>query len=388
MVSLQAVRSMKAALGKLPVNLIFVAEGDEERMSIGLRKFFRDHSDLMQEADALLRGGPSEGCVNFELLTSGKAWGRGPVQSDIHGSNMRTADSPAWRHIKMLGTLVSDDGNTPLVKGFFDNKEPPTAEDVARLKQRAAASDLVAMAKNNGLARYKWDDPYMVLKAASFETSFNLDGIFGGNMYAGGAGAILPNKLTSKHHIRYVPKMDGFDIAKKFRAQLDANGYKDVELKLIGDVPWSRGSAPDTDITHAGENGTKHIESVGLAPYRSPGSAPPVSPNAPRLTAGFINSNGMGSDFDTDPTGGFWPSYLWTEGEVGQKIGTIAIPMGMGGIDSAGGGRAHASNEYYIVESIDKNGGMATAEKGVVATIYEYSKLTTTPPKPKARVTK
>ena len=36
--------SMKAVLGKLPVNVIFVAEGDEERMDIGLRKFVSDHS--------------------------------------------------------------------------------------------------------------------------------------------------------------------------------------------------------------------------------------------------------------------------------------------------------------------------------------------------------
>ena len=45
--------------------------------------------------------------------------------------------------------------------------------------------------------------------------------------------------------------MSGLDIVKKLRAQLDANGYKDVEMKLIGDVPWSRGSSADTDITHA-----------------------------------------------------------------------------------------------------------------------------------------
>ena len=78
MATLNAVRSLKAVMGKLPVNLIWVAEGDEERMDIGLRKFFADHSDLMQEADALWNGGPSEGCVYVELTTSGKAWGRGP----------------------------------------------------------------------------------------------------------------------------------------------------------------------------------------------------------------------------------------------------------------------------------------------------------------------
>ena len=40
--------AMKAVIGKLPVNLIFVAEGDEERMDIGLRKFVRDHPDLVK----------------------------------------------------------------------------------------------------------------------------------------------------------------------------------------------------------------------------------------------------------------------------------------------------------------------------------------------------
>ena len=116
---LAALRSMRATMGKFPVNLIFVAEFDEERMDIGLRKFFQDHSDLMQEADALYSGGGSEGAVAFELTTSGKAWGRGPTISDIHGVNKRTVDSPAWRHITMLSKLVSDDGNTPQIAGFF-----------------------------------------------------------------------------------------------------------------------------------------------------------------------------------------------------------------------------------------------------------------------------
>src|SRR5260221_7993217 len=92
-----ALMAIKAVTGKLPVNLIFVAEGDEERMDIGLRKFVKDHPDLFAGADAMFHGGgqalsgnggisgASEGCVYIELTTSGKAWGRGPVQSDIHG---------------------------------------------------------------------------------------------------------------------------------------------------------------------------------------------------------------------------------------------------------------------------------------------------------------
>src|SRR6266853_1204793 len=59
MAVLNAITSMKAVMGKLPVNLIFIAEGDEERMDIGLRKFISEHSELFAEADALFVGGPS-----------------------------------------------------------------------------------------------------------------------------------------------------------------------------------------------------------------------------------------------------------------------------------------------------------------------------------------
>ena len=58
MAELNALMSIKAVMGKLPVNVIWVAEGDEERMDIGLRKFMQDHSDLFKEADALYAGGP------------------------------------------------------------------------------------------------------------------------------------------------------------------------------------------------------------------------------------------------------------------------------------------------------------------------------------------
>ena len=53
------------------------------------------------------------------------------------------------------------------------------------------------MAKNLGVARVIADNPFDILRMQNYETSFNLDGIWGGNMYANAAGAILPNKITS-----------------------------------------------------------------------------------------------------------------------------------------------------------------------------------------------
>ena len=372
MAQLNAIMAYKQVMGKLPVNLIFIAEGDEERMDIGLRKFMQDHSDLLAEADALYAGGPSEGCVYVELTTSGKSWGRGPVESDVHGVMKRTTDSPAWRHIHMLASLTSLDGNTPLITGFFENMEKPTAEQLAQLKERGSKLDLAKMAKSQGVARYMSDDPAEVLKDGRFGTSFNLDGIWGGNMYAGGAGAILPNKITSKHNFRYVPKMSGPDLIKKLRAQLDKNGYKDVEIKLIGDVPWSRGSSANTDITNAHK---KASEILGLT----------EGGNNPFFMASHYNHLGEDKPMgvaEVEATGGYWPSYLFTDGEVGQKVGSVSIPMGMGARGGAGG-RAHAANEWFAIEGQKWDGGIAGAEKIVAASIYEYALTTTTTPKPK-----
>jgi acetylornithine deacetylase/succinyl-diaminopimelate desuccinylase-like protein len=349
-----ALMAIKAVTGKLPVNIVFVAEGDEERMDVGVRKFVKDHPDFFKGIDALIGeagtqapsggagvGGGSEGCVYFELTTSGKSWGRGPVQSDIHGSNKRAVDSPAWRHMRMLASLVSPDGNTPLVKGFTDGIEPLSAKETEQLKTAAAKTDMKIAAENLGVARFIADDPFTMLKMGRYGISFNLDGIWGGNMYAGGAGAILPNKITSKHNIRYVPKMNGLEIVKRVREQLDRNGYKDVELKVIGDVPWSKMSY-DTDIARAM---TQAYEQFNI-PHSQPADYPSI-------------------------LGGYWPSYLFSNQEVGERVAPVSMPIGMGG--AGHGGNAHAANEYFVIEGAGKVYGMAGAEKVHASIFYNFA---------------
>jgi acetylornithine deacetylase/succinyl-diaminopimelate desuccinylase-like protein len=343
MTFLNAVMSIKAVTGKLPVNLIFVAEGDEERMDIGLNKFMSEHGDLFKDADALWGGGGSEGCVFVELTTSGEKWGRGPTYSDIHGGNKRSVDSPAWRHIQMLSKLVSPDGNRVLIPGFYDNIVPPTKAEEAMLRKAAANYDLKRAAKNLGVARFISDDPYEHLKMARMGTSMNLDGIWGGNMFAGGSGAILPNKITSKHNFRYIPNMTGPDIVAKLRKYLDQLGYQDVEINVVGDVPWAKKNT-NNDLSRS--NGYTQ-EIFGMK---------------------------RSEEGDTDSIllagggGGYWPAYLFSGT---QSIVNIPISAVRGGT----GGNAHAANEWYVIEGAGKQLGMASAEKIVVTALYNYAGL-------------
>ncbi|MDO6413228.1 M20/M25/M40 family metallo-hydrolase [Sphingomonas sp. BIUV-7] len=346
---LNALMSIKAVTGKLPVNLIFVAEGDEERMDIGYNKFVTSHPELMKGADAMYtfgfqQGGSgfvlsgSEGCVFVELTTSGKSWGRGPVYSDIHGGNKRSVDSPAWRHIQMLSKLTDASGNKVMIPGFYDNIVPLTPEKDAELHAQAKGVDMKKAAEGLGVARFTSDDPYEMLKMARYGTSMNLDGIWGGNMFAGGSGAILPNKITSKHNFRYVPNMTGPDIVAKLRKYLDQLGYKDVEINIVGDVPWAKRST-DNEI---GRSVYAAFDQFGI------GHAP--------ITA--IESIG----------GGYWPAYLFAGNGAPFDIPIVGGMLGSGG-------NAHAANEYYVIEGAGKVYGMAGAEKSVVAVLYNYAGL-------------
>ena len=211
------------------------------------------------------------------------------------------------------------------------------------LHKTAEKYDLARAAKNLGVARFISDDPYTQLKMARMGTSMNLDGIWGGNMFAGGSGAILPNKITSKHNFRYVPNMSGTDITNKLRKYLDRLGYQDVEMHIVGDVPWAKKNT-DNDLSRSNAYTS---EIFGMA-------HPDTSPNDSILLAGG--------------GGGYWPAYLFSGT---QSPINLPISAARGGT----GGNAHAANEWYVIEGAGKSLGMASAEKIVAAALYNYAGL-------------
>jgi acetylornithine deacetylase/succinyl-diaminopimelate desuccinylase-like protein len=342
-----ALMSIKAVAGRLPVNLVIIAEGDEERMSIGARQFMKTHAELFKGVEALwqdggqsysgrggISGGGSEGCVYVEITTSGAKWGRGPTGSDIHGGNKRSVDSPAWRHIKAVSSLVSLDGNTAMIDGFYYHLKPLTPVILESTEIAGKYIDLKQAAANLGVARFIAEDPVTYFRQQNFGTSFNLDGIWGGNMYAGGAGAILPNKITSKHNIRYQPDMEGFDLVEKLKKQLVKNGYPDVEVKMIGDVPWRLATLTgDLPVAQA-----RMLDTFKLS-YTKPKELEAM-------------------------TGGYWPAYLF-----GKDI--LNIPISGAGVGM--GGRSHAANEFLVIEGAGQVYGMAGAEKALATVLYNYA---------------
>src|SRR5262252_7012324 len=129
---LAALHAIRGARRKMPVNLVLVAEGEEEigsphigqivhkpEVEAALRKCVGVFMPAAsQDPDGVVTVSlGAKGVVELELVSSGEKWGRGPAK-DIHSSLKAMVDSPAWHLIKALNTLVSPDGNTITIDNY------------------------------------------------------------------------------------------------------------------------------------------------------------------------------------------------------------------------------------------------------------------------------
>ena len=114
---LAALHAIRGAGKKLPVNLVLVAEGEEEigsphigqivhrpEVEAALRRCVGVFMPAAsQDPDGIVTVSlGAKGVVELELVSSGEKWGRGPAK-DIHSSLKAMVDSPAWHLVKALG---------------------------------------------------------------------------------------------------------------------------------------------------------------------------------------------------------------------------------------------------------------------------------------------
>src|SRR5262245_47034472 len=126
---LAAVHAIRGAGRKLPLNLVFVCESEEEIGSPHIPQIVRRSEVLaaLRKCSGVLTPSASQGLdgtvtmslgakgvVELELVSTGERWGRGP-RLDVHSSNKARLDSPAWHLVEALATLDSPEGNTILV---------------------------------------------------------------------------------------------------------------------------------------------------------------------------------------------------------------------------------------------------------------------------------
>jgi len=343
---LAALHAIRGAGRKPPVNLVLIAEGEEEIGSPHFPQIVR-----RPEVLAALRGAvgivmPSasqgldgqvtvtlgaKGIIECEMVASGERWGRGPRQ-DIHSSNKARVDSPAWHLVQALATLVSADGNDPAIDGFADRARPLSSDERAMIAAAARRLDEAAAKRLLGVERWVRDASWTeALELLMSRPTVNIEGLVGGYTGPGGK-TILPHRAVAKLDLRLVPDMTAADALAALRAHLAKRGFGDIEVNMTGGYDPTSTPA-DAAVIRAQQ-----------AVYRRAGIDPILLPR----------------------NAGSWPGYVFTGDPLRLPAGHFGLGHGSG---------AHAPNEYYVIESTNpKVQGIDGAVRSYVEYLYEVSR--------------
>ena len=231
--------------GKLPVNLKMIAEGEEMYGSIHIPWFIENHPDKLKDVDAIYvpsmrqnSGGNvtaiqlgGKGFVGYELICNGSKWGRGPQEHDSHSSTKAMVDSPMWRLVEAISTLVGDSGKEILIDGFFDEVRPLTEEEQKYLDILAESFDEEGMKKRLSVdVFYKDAKGKKVLEQNLFDPTLNIEGIPYTSVDPVG---VVAHRAAAKFQSRIVPDQTVEGMLDKVRAHLDKRGYGDIEVKKL-----------------------------------------------------------------------------------------------------------------------------------------------------------
>lgn len=342
---LSALHAIRDSGQTLPVNLVLVAEGEEEIGSPHIGQLVR-----RPEVEAALRDTVgvfmpyaaqdadgnvtislgAKGVVELELVASGEAWGRGP-EKDVHSSLKAMVDSPAWRLVKALDTLVSEDGNTITIDGY-PQAPPLSAEHKAMI---AAATKVRSEAKaKQQFGVQHWIDDLAWQQAnerLASQPTANIEGLVAGYTGPGGK-TVLPGRAVAKMDFRLVPGMKKDDAVAALKAHLAARGYGDIEVNVSGGYDSTQTPA-DAPLIQAQK---AVLERRGITPLMWPRNA------------------------------GSYPGFVFTDAPLNLAAGHFGLGHG---------GGAHAPDEYYLIDSTNpKVAGYDGAVMSFVEYLYELGK--------------
>ena len=229
--------------GKLPVNIKFMIEGEEEVGSAHLDEFVRSHKHelgadvvVISDSPMFARGVPSicyglRGLVYFQVDLRGSS-------TDLHsGSFGGAVANPAMVLAQMLAQ-VKDRGGRIKIPGFYDDVVPLTDEE--RKAWETLPFNEKKYRKDFGIPKVFGESGYSTLERTWARPTFEVNGLLSG--FTGeGAKTVLPAVAMAKVSMRLVPNQDPDKIAKLFEAYVHDVAPKTVEVKVTrmhGGKPW------------------------------------------------------------------------------------------------------------------------------------------------------
>lgn len=340
---LNAVEAILETQGELPVNLMVVAEGEEELGSPHFPDIIEPYRERLSSADGaffpMLLQSPDgtvnlnlgvKGILYFELEARGGEWG-GPSESEIHGSFKALVDSPALRLVQGIASMTTRDGNTITIPGYYDPIRPPTPQQQRLINGLAAEGDQTDLRESLGVSQ--WIDGIHGTDAWMhhlYDPTLNINGIWSGYTGEGGK-TILPHVATAKMDSRLPPGLEPDHALQLIRDHLRREGFGDLRVHPMSSYPAAH-SPVDAPIVR-----------TAISVFNKYGYVPRVSP----WLAGSA------------------PFYQFSR--------NLDLPFVFGGLGHGSG--AHGPDEYMLIHPADGTGaaGLAEIEKAYVDMLYALS---------------
>jgi acetylornithine deacetylase/succinyl-diaminopimelate desuccinylase-like protein len=219
---IKAVEAYLKTAGKLPVNVKFIMEGEEEVGSPSLDPFIEANEKLLAANAVLISDtsipGPDLPALTYALrgLCYLEVEVIGP-QRDLHSGAFGGA---VYNPIQALSEIIAgmkDAHGHITIPGFYDSVRPLSKAE--RRVMAEAPFDEAEFRNDAGIPSTWGEEGFTVLEQITARPTLDCNGIWGG--YTGeGSKTVLPSKATAKISMRLVPDQDPEEIYKLVRAHV------------------------------------------------------------------------------------------------------------------------------------------------------------------------
>jgi acetylornithine deacetylase/succinyl-diaminopimelate desuccinylase-like protein len=274
----KAVEGFLKTEGKLPINIKFLLEGEEEVGGEHIEEYVAAHPDRLK-ADAALVCDTEMFAPELPTITTGL---RGLVYTeleargadhDLHsGVYGGAAPNPFQALAEMINQLKGPDGKIR-IPGFYQRVKKPTAKELAAWK-RLPFNEKDYLRKEVGAIALTGEKGFSVLERTWARPTLEVHG-FRGGFTGEGAKTVIPAVGVAKISMRLVPEMNPKEVIRQYTAfvkKITPKGIK-TSVRVISSAPASVVSTESKWIAAAAEameqvfkNKTVYMRSGGSIP--------------------------------------------------------------------------------------------------------------------------
>lgn len=267
-------------LDRLPCNVKFIIEGEEEVGSANLETYITANKEKLK-ADTILISDTSMLSLEHPSITTGLK-GLSYLEVEVTGPN-RDLHSGVYggavaNPINILSRMIAsmhDENNKIAIPGFYDQVLEASEEERALMAK--TPFNLDHYKDKLGIDEVHGEEGFSTIERTGIRPTLDVNGIWGG--YIGeGAKTVLPSKAFAKISMRLVPNQKDEEISQLFENHFKAIAPPSVKVKVTphhGGEPYV--TPIDTIEYQAASEAVEKTFGKTPVPVRAGGSIPIVA---------------------------------------------------------------------------------------------------------------